>query len=291
MACSPVCAKRGTLLLDKVGIASAASFGSAQQVLKRLSCPGNRWSHCAGCFPPCQFVANSGGRSRLPYRSSSGDARFLLSLQYALLRPEFWGVPPRTVCDTVQNILVTVGGADPHNLMPRLLDLLDELPSDFTVTIIVGPFFENRAEVERATKGCRRLVRLVYAPSSMRDLMLEADLAISASGQTLYELAATGTPTVALQVAENQAGSLQALAAEGVVRVAGCVGEDRLLANIRATVRELLGSRDTRAEMSTAGWRLVDGWGAVRLADSIIDSQATNQHPRLPIAPEGQERR
>ena len=132
-----------------------------------------------------------------------------------------------------------------------------------------GPFFENRAEIERAATGCRRLVRLVDAPESVRDLMLETDLAISGGGQTLYELTATGTPTVAVQMADNQAVNLQALGAEGVVRVAGYMGEAGLLAGIAKAVPALLAKRDARAEMSAAGRRLLDGRGAVRVADEI----------------------
>lgn len=92
---------------------------------------------------PCQLVVNGGAHTQqLPYRSSSADTRFLLGPEYALLRPEFWDVPPRTVRETVQNVLVTLGGADLYNLMPEFVDLLDDLPGDFTVTAIVGPFFE-----------------------------------------------------------------------------------------------------------------------------------------------------
>lgn len=223
-------------------------------------------------FPfPCQLVVNGGAHShRLSYYSSSGDTLFLLGPQYALLRPEFWDVPPRTVRDTVQNVLVTLGGADPHNLMPEMLGLLDDVPGDFTVTAIVGPFFQKRAEVECVARHCRRLVRLVLGPDSLRDLMLATDLAVSAGGQTLYELAATGTPTVAVQVADDQAGSLQGLAAERVVQVAGCVGEAGLVDCVREAMQDLIQSKDARMEMSAAGQQLVDGQGARRVAEAIV---------------------
>lgn len=167
---------------------------------------------------PCQLVVNCGLQARqLPYSSSSGDTTFLLGPQYALIRPEFWQIPSRAIADRVQNVLVTLGGGDPQNLTPTLLGLLDDLPGDFTVTTIIGPFFENREEVGHAANASRRSVRLLEDPSSMCSLMLEADLAVSAGGQTLYELAATGTPTVGVQVAENQASNLRALAAQGVI--------------------------------------------------------------------------
>ena len=167
----------------------------------------------------------------------------------------------------MKNILVTLGGTDSHNLMPRLLTVLDALPGEFSVTVVIGPFFENRAEVEATARRCQRPMRIVDAPESLREIMLEADLAISAGGQTLYELVATRTPTVVLQAADNQSGSLLAIAAKGAARVAGCVGDAELLANVELAVRQLFGSRETRREMSTAAHRLGMGRGAIRVAE------------------------
>jgi UDP-2,4-diacetamido-2,4,6-trideoxy-beta-L-altropyranose hydrolase len=105
---------------------------------------------------PCQLVVNGGAHAcELPYRSSSGDTRFLLGPEYALLRPEFRDLPRRAVCAVARNILVTLGGADPRNLMPRLLGLLAELPGDFEVAAIIGPFFKSLGVIERIASRWR----------------------------------------------------------------------------------------------------------------------------------------
>ena len=228
-------------------------------------------------FPfPCQLVVNGGAHAQqLHYGSSSNDTSFLLGTRYALLRPEFWEIPFRAVRDSVRTVLVTLGAGDPHDLMPRLLDLLDGLPDDFAVTAILGPFFKNHAEVQRTVSACRRPVRLVDAPRSVHDLMLEADLAVSAGGQTLYELAATGTPTVAVQVADNQSNHLRALAAEGAVRVAGCAGDAGLVDSVGKEVLGLMESSDARKKMAAVGRRLVDGRGAVRVAKVLASGGNT----------------
>lgn len=222
---------------------------------------------------PCQFVINGGAHaSQLPYCPSSGDTRFLLGPRYALLHPEFWDASPRAVQKTAANVLVTLGGADQHNLMPMMLSVLDDLPGEFTVTAIVGPFFNNCSEVQAMAKDCRRSVLLVRSPDSIRDLMLKADLAISAGGQTLYELAAAGTPTVAIQVANNQAPSVRSLVAKGTVCMGGCVCEAQLLDRVMEGVERLLGDSEARARMSMAGQQMVDGQGARRVA-AIIASR------------------
>ncbi len=102
--------------------------------------------------------------------------------------------------------------------------------------------------------------------------MLKADLAISAGGQTLYELAAAGTPTVAIQVADNQAPSVRALVAKGTVYMGGCVGEAQLLDRVSEVVKMLLADNDTRARMIAAGQQLLDGQGARRIAEVMVSA-------------------
>lgn len=224
---------------------------------------------------PCQVVVNGGAQAaQLPYRSSSGDTQFLLGPQYALLGTEFWDLDQREIRPDVRKVLVTLGGADEANLMPELLRLLEEIPGDFRVTAIIGPFFDRRADIQRMADGCRRPVRLVEAPESMRDLMLEADLAISAGGQTLYELAVTGTPAVAVAVADNQVASMRALEARGVVQVAGVAGQAGVLHRIGALVGELADSEAARAALSRAGQHVVAGHGATAVAETIVSARS-----------------
>ncbi len=68
---------------------------------------------------------------QLRYHSSSGDTLFLMGPEYSILRPEFWKIGPRVVKDAVENILVTFGGADPCNLTPSVLGLLNQVSGNF----------------------------------------------------------------------------------------------------------------------------------------------------------------
>jgi UDP-2,4-diacetamido-2,4,6-trideoxy-beta-L-altropyranose hydrolase len=220
---------------------------------------------------PCQIVFNGNAdASQLPYRSSSGDTAFLLGPRYMVLKEEYWSVPPRAVQAKVENILVTVGGADQHNLVPRLLAALDSLPGDFEVTAVIGPFFQNVASIKAAARDASRPVKLVHQPDSIHNLMLEADLAVSAGGQTLYELASIGCPTVAIKVASNQDGQMRALAKAGCIRHAGDAARDKVVTAVAQALVSLLPDTDARAAMVEASQKLVDGRGALRVADEII---------------------
>ena len=93
---------------------------------------------------------------------------------------------------------------------------------------MIGPFFGGADAVERVAAGSPLNIRLISAPEHLRDLMMESDLAVCAGGQTTYELAVTGTPAVAMDVFENQAHGVQALARSGALIYGGRPTNDRL---------------------------------------------------------------
>ena len=227
---------------------------------------------------PCQMVVNGDAHARqLPYDLASEDTLFLLGPEYSILGADFWHVPSRTVRDGVQNILVTLGGADPYNLMPRVLDSLGQLPGAFTITAITGPFFGNLAEVEAAARRAQGQVNLVHAPDSTCELMIEADLAVSAGGQTMYELACVGGPTVAVRIASNQDGQLQVFDEVGFALPIGRADDDNIASNIGDAVKSLLPDSESRAAMAAAGQRLVAGQGAMRVAQAILTEVSRTQ--------------
>jgi spore coat polysaccharide biosynthesis predicted glycosyltransferase SpsG len=224
----------------------------------------------------CQLVVNGDVHARqLPYGSSSGDTIFLLGPEYAILRDEFQQRPKRVVSDRVENILVTFGGADPYNLTPNVLRLLKKLPGSFSVTAIIGPFFENVSEVESEVGGGKRAIGLIHSPRSVRNLMVQADLAISAGGQTLYELACVGCPSIAVRTAANQDGQLEVFEQAGFIRLAGRGDDDRIVDLVGDAMLPLLTDSKVRGAMSAAGQRLIDGKGALRVARTILGAIST----------------
>lgn len=220
---------------------------------------------------PCQMVFNGNADARLlPYHSTNGDTVFLLGPEYAVLGPQYQETTARKVNSSVQNVLITMGGEDRYNLVPDILSLLDWMPGNFSVTAVIGPYSRNVAEVESAAEKSKRTVKLVYSPHSLRDMMVEADMAISAAGQTLYDLACTGCPTVAIKVAGNQHGQMRAFEDAGFLRVAGNAEKDDVLPPLRDVISSLLSDPEARAAMSRVGRRLVDGQGAKRVAKEIL---------------------
>ena len=95
-----------------------------------------------------------------------------------------------------------------------------------------------------------------------------ADLALSAGGDTVYELALLGVPMLVLCHVSHQLETAAAFAAEGAAENLGLVSEctDSQLA---AAIGRLVRDAQRRRAYSQRGRELVDGGGRVRVAEHI----------------------
>jgi UDP-2,4-diacetamido-2,4,6-trideoxy-beta-L-altropyranose hydrolase len=187
---------------------------------------------------------------------SSDGATWLAGPAYAALRPGFWGMPARTVRDTVQRVLITTGSAHFDDLSLTLAQALTDALPDARVTIVRGPF---------ATRAAPAGVDTANAPESLLELLLASDLVISGAGQTMLEAAAAGTPCVALALVENQRLQAELLARLGAVEL---FSSPDATATAAAAVA-LAGDAQARRRLSTAAQQAVDGYGALRVAFEI----------------------
>ena len=210
---------------------------------------------------------------------STGDARtiqldmqakkYLFGADYVLLRSEFWNCPDRTINETVDHVLLTVGGDDWHKMTESLMIWLDSYVEDScAITVVVGPFFNSTRLLEKVAEKSRRKIRLITAPDCLFDLMTTVDLVVCGGGQTAYELASTGTPAIALDFFDNQTPALQALVQAGTLVYGGRVRTSNL-------PEELVEAMDTahlyktRRRLSRNGQKVIDGQGAIRVAHEI----------------------
>lgn len=127
----------------------------------------------------------------------------LLGVKYIPIRKEFWKVHKKKINTTVQEVLITFGGHDQREISFSVLDILLHEFKEMKYNVVLG----GRKFLD-AMKKYSNEKNIEYFHSltaqSMLDLMLKCDIALSAAGQTLYELARVGVPTVAIGVVQNQ---------------------------------------------------------------------------------------
>jgi spore coat polysaccharide biosynthesis predicted glycosyltransferase SpsG len=186
--------------------------------------------------------------------ADAGEGR-LAGTRYAALRPGFWGLPRRTVRVSVGQILVTTGSSSFGNLARELAETVTAAAPDAGVTLVLGP---------QATVEAPPAITALNAPDSLLEPLIDADLVVTAGGQTMLEAAATGAPCIVVPVVDNQRRQVERLATCGAVRVVERVGSD-----LGAAVDELAHDAEARQELSQNAQQAVDGYGALRVAFEI----------------------
>jgi len=223
---------------------------------------------------PVDVVVNGGvSAERLPYRRTP-DTLFLLGPRYALLDPGYAEPPERSWNEGVRRILVCLGGGRYGDTLLEVLGGLDVAVGDCAVDVAAGPFSHDWPALDAAALSTRHRVSIHRDRFGLRDLMVTADIAVSGGGVTLYELAATGTATVALQTADNQASNVEGFERAGAALVARAGGKVALRESLATALGCLAGDHALRALMGARGRQLVDGRGAIRVAAALA---------RLPI--------
>ncbi|MEM2618812.1 MAG: hypothetical protein QW356_04940, partial [Candidatus Hadarchaeales archaeon] len=102
----------------------------------------------------------------------------------------------------------------------------------------------------------------------MKKLMLECDVAVSAGGQTTYELARVGIPSVLIAVAENQLLNCKGWEEAGFACYMGFAGERNMLQKTVNCLKKLEDEK-IRSKMSKKGRKCVDGQGARRAVKEL----------------------
>lgn len=201
---------------------------------------------------------------------------FLLGSSYTPLRPEFAQGVRETVPDTGA-VFITTGGTDPYDMVSRLLRQMEHSPlARHDKHVVLGKFYgrEDQLRRQQETDSSLHIYRDI---PHIRDIMMQCDMAVSAGGTTLCELAACGIPTVAFTMADNQFSGTTRLAEAGALIYAGDVreNEDTTAENIVSALVSLAENTAKRQKMAAVSHGLIDGNGAERIARALTEHLRT----------------
>ena len=197
------------------------------------------------------------------------DTVKLLGCEYVLLRREFLKYKDwkRVIPDKANKILVTMGGSDPDNVTLKVIQALQviDIP-DLEVKLIVGPSNPHVQELQSAISNQQSKINILHDPPNIPELMLWADIAISAGGSTCWELAFTGLPNIILILAENQTRIAEGLNNAGVAINLGW--HNKLTdEKIAEAIERMITSYEMRGVMSLLGQKLVGGYGSSKVSE------------------------
>ena len=215
---------------------------------------------------PCELIVNPNlGAAAGDYQVRGFHGAVMAGSSYVLLRPEF-RLPDATDRQTAGNrVLITLGGSDPENLTPRIAAALKDC-GELEISVVVGAAYPHVDELQRTAA---QEIRVLCDARNMAALMHDADIAIIAAGGTLWELLSMGCAVLSYSRNVVQARVVSDLAKAGVVVDLGDTSsfDPQRLAQ---AVKGLAGSATRRQRMVELGRKMIDGLGASRVVEALL---------------------
>ena len=158
---------------------------------------------------PCDWILSSHIYApAMSFKADSGCG-FLVGPKFHPMRSEYW--TPRgskATLPRIRDLLIVLGGGDGWGLAGAAVDTAARALPKARIHVVLGPLAAPLKTERKNVFAYRDLPHL-------RKLIEKADAAVSAGGQTLYELAFIGTPTVAVNLGKDQGDNIRGLEEAG----------------------------------------------------------------------------
>lgn len=199
--------------------------------------------------------------------------KYLIGPKYFPIDQDIKEFRPIKVKKDVDRIFVNQGGGDPYGLTLRIVNIFRRVNLDKKVDIIIGGTFPSRnlKELSKVRKGLNERYKfyLNISQKKLFDIMTKSDMAITAAGNTLYELAYLGIPSIVICHHEKHNRVAKRFSENNAVINLG-IGSQLKDSVIADTVKKLILSQEKRMILSRNMENIVDGQGCLRLANEIL---------------------
>ena len=197
-------------------------------------------------------------------REKNNKTRFLRGPEFAIIREQFFPLRnlQKNISETIENVLITFGGADPAGNTLKLL----ENPKWFQnmrVTAIIGVNFSSKKQILEKSRTLPHNFKVIEAVGNIETYMSNADLVICGAGTTLLESMFLGIPTIVVPQTEDET-----IFGKFIETQNGCVFAN-LSENVMKNVLKMVKNCEFRKKMSDNAMRLVDGKGIERIAKKL----------------------
>jgi UDP-2,4-diacetamido-2,4,6-trideoxy-beta-L-altropyranose hydrolase len=207
---------------------------------------------------------------------SGTDTRLCIGSEYIPIRSQFTDCQftdrGYRVRDEVKNVLITTGGGDAENIAGKILSELYNKNEKLNYDLIIGKFNPNLKALQQMAESNPR-IKIHTDVLDMASLMMQSDIAITAGGTTVYELAALGIPMICFSYAENQEKLTDYIENS---KIAGCGGKyhrepEQVLTKIKELFSLYCRDYSVRNTCYLKERKLVDGKGGERLAGVLCE--------------------
>jgi len=200
----------------------------------------------------------------------------MLGAQFSLLRSEFreWREVSlkRRVHPEFQQLIITMGGADPDNVTGDVLKTLKNgvLPCDVRLLVIMGESAPWLNEVSDQLQQMTNPTELKVGVNNMAELMTYSDLAIGAAGSTVWERCCLGLPSIMYTLAKNQEDIAKKIQLAGAAFFGGSVNEVK--SSLAQSVAHMSDVKVLEGFVNESKM-ITDGCGVTRVSEMLICEQ------------------
>lgn len=200
------------------------------------------------------------------------NTKLLLGSSYVPLRSEFMLQTWREISTQPAQVLIMAGGSDLFGMCLRVIDAMQEDPfwGNTRKHIVVGPACKGLKEA-RALSALNSSVTVHVSVSNMAELISSCDLAITACGYSVFELAACGVPMVTFATSDDQVEN--GIMPGVMVYVGDARPDSAAVARAACAAAKELGCHAEEQNKMRDVFKDygLDGRGSVRIAESIIN--------------------
>ena len=199
------------------------------------------------------------------------SGKLLAGSEFALIRDavlERKRIHPWIFQKSLPHVVAVMGGSDPTGTIVEVTQALNKLEGRCTATVVVSDQWHK--EVQNLL-GQVDGFEIISPTSELPQVLASADIAISASGTSSWELCSLGIPSLLIAVVENQSESLQRIVdsklALGIDLTRG--GIKNFTSEVETMVRRLIENNELREQLSLECAKHFDGLGKVRVVDTL----------------------
>ena len=203
------------------------------------------------------------------YRRMEGTPTLLLGPGHALIRPDVVNHPRRRTAHSSDAVFVAMGGSDPAQLTPPIIERL--AAEGLEIRVALGPAHPARPLV--ASNLSRVGGATLTDPDQYVDELAACGVAVLAAGSSLWESAYLGVPTIAVIAAANQRLGARAALHAGLI----CGLHDPSIEPLDALAEMASALLTTQATTHVS--RAVDGLGVRRVAEHLLTTTRGGTQP------------
>ena len=189
---------------------------------------------------------------------------------YIILRSPFENIKRDSANTVVKTVMITIGGSDLRNLTPTIIKKICSKYPKIRFEIIKGAALYNLGEMEEQFTD-NIFLHYNVDSNTMKDLMISSDFAISAAGQTIYELLATKTPFIPIKIADNQTNNIDSLIKMNLIDKSIDFSTSTNIRELKNSFMKML-DFSVRQNMINKFQKVLDSKGRTRIINKLLNS-------------------